>query len=277
MSDENLTLIGRLLRQAESTTFSGEREAFMQRAMLLAARHDIDLAVARAHTARKEGREQVEEQTVTIGPAGTRGLGMYVRLFLRISSAYGVKCLIASNSTVVYPMGFPSDIEVTKVMYESLVVQMVAAGDAYVRSGAHRDDVRVRRRGSSVEVRPIHGSTARQQFYAGFAAEVGDRLTAAREEARLQAERDLASRRRTAGVIGVGEGVVPDGSSSVELALVEKQSEVDAFYARRSNGVGRWRGGRSSQRSAIAQEAGREAGRRVDLHQTPRRRLTGRG
>jgi hypothetical protein len=85
--DKYLTKLAALLRQAESTDNEHEAEAFMAAAQRLATATSIDLAVARAHAARKERRAAPIAKRVEIGPPGKRALRTYVQLFLSTSLA----------------------------------------------------------------------------------------------------------------------------------------------------------------------------------------------
>ncbi|WP_278255806.1 hypothetical protein [Nocardioides convexus] len=100
-----------------------------------------------------------------------------------------MRVAIYTSNTRVTLYGFPTDIAVVKALYASLVTQMVADGDAHLRSGAHKADTRqvwdVRRR--RWELRPVHGSTARAAFYEAWADHVGERLARSRDEARAAA------------------------------------------------------------------------------------------
>src|SRR5512142_2584890 len=136
--DKYLTKLAALLRQAESTTNEHEAEAFMAAAQRLATATSIDLAVARAHSARKERRAAPIAKRIEIGPPGKRALRTYVQLFLAIARANDLTCDLAGNSTYVIAYGFETDIEVAEALYASLVVQMVRSSDAYLRSGTYR-------------------------------------------------------------------------------------------------------------------------------------------
>lgn len=272
MTQDVTELIGKLLRQAEGTTHDGERETFMDKAMLLAQQNNIDLAVARAVTARTEAREQIEEQTIQLGPLRTRGLRNYAYLFMAIGDGHDVHCLIAHNNTYITPFGYPSDINLVKSLYQSLVVQMVAAGDAYIRTGEYKShtiagdwDYWTQR----YEQKPLQPSTARQQFYVGFVEEVGRRIKAARDQALMEAEARRISNMRPVAAI-TADGTVTE-APSIEMVLRAKTTEVNTAWNIRRKNAGTWRGGRVRQATTGARTAGSNAGAKVDLHSTVRK------
>jgi Protein of unknown function (DUF2786) len=261
--DRYLTKLAALLRQAESTDNANEAEAFMAAAQRLATVTSIDLAVARAHSARRERRATPAAKRIEIGPPGKRALRTYVQLFLSIARSNDITCDLASNSTYVIAYGFATDIEVVEALYASLVVQMVRASDAYLRSGRYRDESQyVVERGRDGRLRhvrkPVHGSTARISFQTAFAERIGERLAAEREQATtdvLAAVRDDA-----------------DGPGTA-LVLQEKALEVADFYQHNSTARGHWRGWAGSGRvSTAAQRAGRraaDAARTAPLRELP--------
>lgn len=259
--DKYLTKLAALLRQAESTDNPHEAEAFMEAAQRLATATSIDLAVARAHTAKSERRTAPIAKRIEIGEAGKRGLRTYVQLYLAVGRTNDLKFDIASNSTFVIAYGFPADIETSEALYSSLVIQMVRASDAYLRSGAYREEtvlVRVRNeRGRVVtERRPVHGTTARVSFQTAFAARIGERLQLAREQA-------------TAELTQLEEATAA-GSSSTALALTEKSLEVTSAYQTMSNARGSWGGYTSTGRSSrAALRAGRHAADNARLGAAP--------
>src|SRR5579875_1110185 len=172
MSDDRmLARIAALLRQAEGTDNVHEAEAFMAAAQRLATATSIDLAVARAHSAKRTPAQAPVQRTITIGTAGAKGLRTYVQLFVVIATANDVRCDVATNSTFVYAYGFAEDIDTSHALYASLVVQMVRASDAYIASGAHR---------------PTPTITARLNFQLAFGARIGKRLAEAREDAQQE-------------------------------------------------------------------------------------------
>ncbi|HWJ66720.1 MAG TPA: DUF2786 domain-containing protein [Nocardioides sp.] len=262
--DRTLLRIGRLLRQAERTSNTAERDAFFAKAQTLATRHQIALAVARATAHTEEVRQDPTWETVPIGESGKRSLARYVRLVLEIARANDVRVAIYTSNTRVTLYGFPSDISVVKALYASLVTQMVADGDAHLRSGAHKADVRqvwnARRR--RWEERPVHGSTARAAFYEAWADHVGHRLAAARDEARSAA---IAADR----LPGRRPGRADEAPTSTELAIRAREVEVVDYFSRmqRDHGIrGTWKGTAAAGHAAPgSRDAGTRAAARARL------------
>ncbi|MCG5431976.1 DUF2786 domain-containing protein [Mycobacterium sp. MYCO198283] len=233
MTDKMLARIAALLRQAEGTDNPHEAEAFLAAAQRLATATSIDLAVARSHAKSRTPQQVPVQRTVTIGNPGTKGLRTYVQLFAVVAAANDVACDVASNSSFVYAYGFAEDIDATKALYASLVVQMVRASDAYIASGDHR---------------PTPTITARLNFQLAFGARVGQRLQEARTQARHEASEARGSAPGTA------------------LALRNKDIELRDFYRSESRARGTWRAARATAGySSAARRAGDRAGRRARL------------
>ena len=273
--DKTLSRIASLLRQAEGTSNEHEADAYMQAAQRLASTHAIDLAVARAHTARAERRSAPTHRTITLGPPRKRGLRTYVQLFLVIAAANDVTCNIAHNSTYVVAFGFEEDIAVTEALYASLVIQMVRACDAYLNTGAYLDDLAWRRvtrtdrygyRYRTEAFAPVSKTMARINFHQGFASRIGQRLRAAAEQAKREAiAADRALMERTS-----IEQSTPapdlDSKSGTELAIIGKAVEIADYYTEHSDAKGTWKGARARTDAAPgARSAGDQAGRTARL------------
>jgi putative metallohydrolase (TIGR04338 family) len=240
--DGMLAKVGKMLRHAEGAATEAERDAFFTKAQELATTHSIELAVARAAHAADEAPVTPGFEPVRLGHRGQQSNVRYIELMLAIARSNDLRCTIRGDNTGVTLYGFPGDIDVAKALYVSLVVQMVADADAYIRSGAHR---------------PVHGRTARAAFYAGWTARIGQRL-----------ERATWAAQSTAGAYEQGiDEVTGEPGGALLPALVAKEVEVRDFFAymRRQHGVrGTWRGS-STVADERSIEHGREAAERARL------------
>lgn len=240
--DGMLAKVGKLLRHAEGAATEAERDAFFSKAQELATQNSIELAVARAAQDKREEEQSPTFETVQLGHRGQQSNVRFVSLMVAIAGANDLRCTIRGDNTAVTLYGFQSDIDVTKTLYVSLVLQMVADADAYIRSGAHR---------------PAHGRTARAAFYAGWTSRIGQRLRDAQRSVQMAAR---VLQVRVDDVTGaVHDSRVP--------ALVAKEVEVGDYfdYMLRQHGVrGTWRGG-SRVDDARSVARGRAAAERARL------------
>jgi len=260
-SADTLARIAKLLRQAEGTRNEHERDAFLARAQSLATRHSVALAVARAHSARMERRDQPVSEHYRIGERGKRGLARYVRLLVNIAHANDLRCTINSDSTAVTMYGFATDIAVTRALYESLLVQMVSDCERYLASDARDTTVAWDRRARRYVERPVATITARLAFYEAYGIRIGERLQEAREEA-------------IAAAVAQGDhGTDAErgaSSGSTAVALRQKELDVHDYFAealRRNNIRGTWSGDRRSSMDSAptAASEGDRAARRARL------------
>lgn len=240
--DGMLARVGKLLRHAEGASTEDERDAFFTKAQQLATTHSIELAQARAVQAKEENQQVLTFEGVTLGHHGQHSNVRFIELMLAIARANDLRCSIRSNNTGVTLYGFDTDIQVVKALYVTLVLQMVADGDAYIRSGAHR---------------PVHGRTARAAFYKGWSTRIGQRL----QEAQAEAMRASGALTRT---LDDATGLHVESKA---LALVAKDVEVADYYGhmKRQHGVsGTWRGS-SQVKDARSVSRGRAAAERARL------------
>jgi hypothetical protein len=270
--DKTLVRIAALLRQAESTSNEHEADAFMQAAQRLATTHSIDLAVARAHTAKREAREQPVIKRIDIGPSGKRGLRTFAQLFLACGRPNDLAFDVAHNSSYVIAYGMPSDGAVAESLYASLAVQIVRASDAYMRSDAHRNDRMATYRGEGSDhatsewryverTKPVPTPTARINFQQAFARRIERRLT----EAKNEAERTVIDRARQECADASGD-VADHAPTSTELAIREKALEIKDFRKAHTTARGSWKSGRAaSGYSDRARMAGDRAARQARL------------
>lgn len=251
--------IAALLAKAERTDNEAESEAYLAKAQMLATASSIDLAVARARTARREAREQPTSRTITIGEPGRRANPHLVSLFVTVASCNDLQVDVARNSTYVIAYGMPSDIEVVEVLFVSLATQMASAGAAWISAGMWRGDHYFARTGH----RRVHtAQTARAAFYRGFIDRIAERLHEARE--RAIAERDAA-------VAATSTTASDPVDASAALVLRRKDAQVRSFYRATTSARGRWGGyaGAVSRRGGASTTAGRSAGASARLTSSP--------
>lgn len=244
--------IAALLAKAERTDNEIEADAYLMKAQELATLASVDLAVARAKTAKREQRQQPESRTTTIGEKGKRANRHLITLFIAIAHANDAQVDIAANSTYVISYGMPSDLEVIETMFASLSVHMVHSSQQYVVSRQWQGETYLavvkRRR----QVKEHTAQTARVAFYRAYVERITERLAQAREQAiRVTDEQHAAA----------------GSSDSTSLVLREKAAEVSAFHRQTSNARGSWGGYSGGVRSASgsAAAAGRYAASRARL------------
>ncbi|UHJ58684.1 DUF2786 domain-containing protein (plasmid) [Mycolicibacterium fortuitum] len=250
-TDKTMARIGALLLRAEGTDNRHEADACITRAQTLATLNSIDIAVARAHAVQRRSSVRPQQKSVEIGAAGRRGLRTFVDLFLVVARANNVKIDIARDFTTVYTFGYREDLDVTEILYTSLVTQMVAACETYLASGDyHRELVEYGSQpGGSRKVSKI---TARLEFHAAFTARIRLRLNEARQAAAA-----------TSSPNGGGTNQVSSGA----LVLATKELEVQDYYAQHSRAKGRrYRGHRSGTQSDRSRAAGDQAALSAVLH-----------
>jgi hypothetical protein len=249
--------IAALLAKAERTEIEAEADAYLMKAQQLATLASIDLAVARARTSMREGRQQPEARTTTIGEKGRRSNRHLITLYVAIAHANDAQVDVAANSTYVIGYGMPSDLEVIETMFASLSVHMVHSGQQYVTSRQWQGETYVAVIDRRRRTKEHTAQTARVAFYRAYIARMEERLT----QARRQVMQDLPA---------TSSESSPDRATG-ELVLREKAQEVSAFHRRASDARGRWGGYSGGVRSpsGSAATAGRSAASRARLTDAP--------
>ena len=258
-ADRILDRIAALLAKAERTEHAAEAEAYLAKAQAIATQASVDLAVARARTARREAREQPTQRTITIGERGKRANTHLVTLFVTVGHCNGLQVDVAHNSTYVIAYGMPSDLELTGALFASLATQMTASANAWLTRGAWRADTYISREGWR---KPHTAQTARAAFYRGFIDRIGSRLQQAREEVISRAESMVVDVAGASGSPSVTTGA---------LVLRAKEAEVGSFYRSTSSARGSWSGysGSVSRHGGAASKAGRQAAAAARLSSSP--------
>lgn len=248
--------IGALLLKAERSDNEHEQDAFFKKAQQLATLASIDLEAARLRQETKEQRETPEARHVRLFEFNDRSQtrAYFCNLFIAIGQANDLEFLIGSKSHFVVAHGYPSDIDVTEALYQSLSLQMVQSAEQYLKRKEYRNEmVDVETHfffGPRPEQKRMDGRTARRNFYDGFWSRIGERLQEAKKEA-----------------IDSVETVDTDsGTESTALVLKRKTDEVHDFYqSKLPKRVGSWRGSNTNRRSAGSIAAGKSAGSRARM------------
>lgn len=246
--------ISALLAKAERTDNEAEADAYLMKAQQLATLASVDLAVARARVARREGRQQPESRTTTIGEKGRRANPHLISLFIAIAHANDAQVDVAANSTYVIAYGMPADLDVVETIYASLAVHMVHSSQGYLSAGAWRQEsyLAVAARSRRGERRPHTAVTARAAFYRAYVEHIRERLDLARSQA----------------LEHVAKHAPPTPSSeSGAVVLRRKADEVKRFHKEASKARGSWGGYSGAVRAPAgsAAEAGRGAASKARL------------
>lgn len=220
--------IAKLLAKAERAGTPEEAETFFAKAQELMTKWSVDEAMLRA--AGKSSDELTRERMYMKRSGYLKGMQ---RLASEVAEANGCKILwygpqFKEGAGVEF-VGFASDIEKSKMMYASLLIQ---CGRERTRSlpPEYRGDANAT-------------NTFRKSFLFGYAVRIGERL---RDQRRMTEAAEVKA----------------DSTGTMALALVDRTEEVDAFFDNVPKSKGR-----SSRRKydPAGLSAGRSAANRADL------------
>ncbi|GAB2935681.1 DUF2786 domain-containing protein [Rhodococcus aerolatus] len=160
-----LARIRGLLAKAESTDFPDEADALTAKAQDLMTRHAIDAAVLDAAQPAGTGSGVVARRVHVEQPYASAK----VQLLDAVGTANGVRVVWTSSIGAATVVGHPGDLDLSEMLFTSLLVQATRALAEAGRS-------------------PGAGSPAfRRAFLFSYAVRIGERLEAAREHARDEA------------------------------------------------------------------------------------------
>jgi hypothetical protein len=226
-----LKTIRALLAKAEATTFEAEADAFTSKAQELMTRHSIDAAVLAAHAAGAGSHAGIRSRRVHIDHPYADEKSGFLAVIAEVN---GAKCVWSPSAGFSTLMGFPVDLQLTDVLFTSLLVQ---ATHASTLATAHD--------------RRLRTPSFRRAFLVSFADRIAERLEAARAQVTHDAE------------VEYGSSLVPvlaERDAAVEAAYAQAFPNVTLMPARRYNAYG-WHAGReAADRADIGAGAAIDAG-----------------
>lgn len=144
MKSSMLDKVSKLLAKAENAGTPEEAEAFMAKAQELASINQIDLTIARLHTAQREKRQEPEQRTLQCNPYNRRhNRKHFIELAMAIAEVNDVEYLIGGKDRNLLMLGFPSDMDVVEALYTHLSVQMQTECDEALARGDNKGEERV--------------------------------------------------------------------------------------------------------------------------------------
>jgi hypothetical protein len=185
---KTLAKIRALLAKAESTTFEAEADVFSAKAQDLMTRFSIDAAFVSAGSS--GARAGVASRRIHIDSPYAEEKATFLSI---VADANGARSVWSSDLSWCTVMGFPVDLDLTEVLYTSLLVQATRASAAATATDAS-----------------LRTPSFRRAFLVSYAHRIGERLDHARDDAAADAERQYGS-----GLVHV---------------LADKQRAVDEAY-----------------------------------------------
>lgn len=214
-----LKLIRALLAKAEATTFDAEAEAFTAKAQEMMTRHSIDAAVV-ASAAGGSTAAGVESRRVHIdNPYAEEKAGF----LSAIADVNGVRSIWIPDAGLCTVVGFPVDLQLTDLLFTSLLVQATRASAA-----------------ATAADRQLSTPSFRRAFLISFAHRIAERLEAARSHVAAAAAAEY------------GDSLLPvlaSREAAVEAAYAEAFPNTTMMKSRSYNSAG-WHAGRSAADAA---------------------------
>ena len=213
---KTLHTIRALLAKAERTEFEAEAEAFTAKAQAMMTRHSIDAAMIAAHAAGLGGHRGVSSVRVHIDNPYADEKAVFLSMIARVNGAKSIWLPDPGFSTL---MGFPVDVQLTEILFTSLLVQATHASAA---ATAHRRDLRT--------------ATFRRAFLVSFAERIAQRLEAARSTVQHEAEEHYGSELAP---------VLASKLAAVQTAFTEAFPRTTSMKSKRYDLEG-WQAGRAA-------------------------------
>jgi hypothetical protein len=208
-----LKVIRALLAKAEATTFEAEADAFTAKAQELMTRHSIDAAVLASSATGARTAAGVESRRVHIDNPYSEEKAT---LLSAIASVNGVRSVWVPYAGFCTMMGFPVDLQLTDLLFTSLLVQATRASAAATSAD-----------------RRLSTASFRRAFLVAFSHRIAERLESARSTVTHQAAQEY------------GASLVPvlaDRAAAVDAAYAEAFPNATTMRSRRLNAHGWYAG-----------------------------------
>lgn len=211
-----LKLIRALLAKAEATTFQAEAEAFTAKAQEMMTRHSIDAAVLASAAAGGGRTRGIESRRVHIDSPYADEKADFLAVIADVNGARSVWSPQVAISTI---MGFPIDLQLTDLLFTSLLVQATHASAEE----------------TSVD-RGLRTPSFRRAFLIAFADRVGERLEQTRQRSSAAATEQYGSSLLP---------ILADRTAAVSETFAEAFPNLTKGKSRRLNAQG-WHAGRAA-------------------------------
>lgn len=209
-----------LLAKAESTEFPEEAEAFTAKAQQLMTRYAVDSAALESDAGRVLADEVRARRVHLVQPYADAK----VQLLSAVATANGVRAVWLGDLGMATVVGLPVDLELTELLFTSLLVQATRAMTETGKAGSSH----------------ARSRSFRRSFLLAYASRIGERLAEARDAGTAEAQAET------------GTALVPvlaARAEAVDTALTELFPNLRTVETRISNARG-WYAGRLAAEQA---------------------------
>lgn len=212
---KTLRTVRALLAKAEGTEFEAEAEAFTAKAQELMARHSIDAAMLAAHAAGVGATAGIASRRLHIDNPYADEKAVFLATLADVN---GVKCVWSSDAGFSTLMGYPVDVQLTEMLFTSLLVQATHASGV----ATSRD-------------RSLRTASFRRAFLVSFADRIGERLQEATRTVRTEAAVEYGS--SLAPVLAAKEAAVEAAYTAAfprTTTMKSRRYDAEGWYAGRA-------------------------------------------